>query len=86
MVEFLGCKAVVLHVIVALVEDDVVALSNDVDVAILGADGAVALVDRGVFEAASEDFIFDRSTVATSFVPDLLRSWCSFSHDCTECV
>lgn len=43
VVELLACEAVVLEVVVALVEDDVFALGVDVDVAVLGADTAIAL-------------------------------------------
>lgn len=84
MIELLGGKPIVLEVVVALVEGDVLALGEDVDVAVFGTDGAVALVDGLVLETTGDDFVLDGPAVAAGFVWDLLRRRCCFGHGSTE--
>ena len=47
------------------------ALGVQVEVAVLGADGAVAGFEGDVLEAGREDLVADGATVAVGFVPDL---------------
>ena len=67
---FLHSIYVALHVIFASIEHDLRTLRVDVQVAVLAAEGAVAVGDFLRRKRGGEDFVFDGAAVAVGFVPD----------------
>ncbi len=63
-------EQVALDVICAAVEDDVRLPGVDVEVAVLAADGAVAVGDLEGLERRRGDLVSDGAAVAVGFVPD----------------
>ena len=63
-------KQVPLHLVLALLKDDVLALGIDVQITVLAADGAVAAADFLGLERLGADFVLDGAAVAVGFVPD----------------
>ena len=64
-------EEVALHVLFAPVEHHVRTPRVDVEIAVLAADGTVAVGDLEPVERWHVDFVFDGSAVAVGFVPHL---------------
>ena len=83
MILDLGAKPVILELVVAFVPDDFITVRVHEQVAVLCADGAVAVADSegvGAGEGGDEDFVLDGFAVAGGFVPGLFFAGVGFCH------
>ena len=65
-------KVIAFHLVFAGMEDDILAEWVKIQVAVLNANGAIAVGDLGFLDGRDLELILYCSTVAASLVPDLL--------------
>ena len=74
-------ETIPLDCFLTLMEDDLVTHHNNRDIAVLGTDGAIALIERLFRDVLGQDLVFDSAAMAIGLVPDLLRGFGCLGHD-----
>ena len=80
-------EAIVLHVVFSFVENKILSKSINIQVAVLGAHGAIATHGFLLFEVWDLGLVLHGATVAAGFIPDFFGGfWCCHDMLRSSCI